>query len=152
MLVCFSKETPIDAFLRSDSSLCPTSIVDNDSVPWTYGNVTFGREFSTIFLDETIFSDLGKIQGILCPNVLEALFTGQIELFQSVKNVCHIRFQDWIWWRNHVVAPFSEEFTFRACMVPVLIGQLKDLSGLLDFLCHIKYVFQVIILISGPSS
>jgi prenyl protein peptidase len=30
--------------------------------------------------------------------------------------------QDWIWWRNHVVAPFSEEFTFRACMVPVLLG------------------------------
>lgn len=29
---------------------------------------------------------------------------------------------DWIWWRNHVVAPFSEEFTFRACMVPVLLG------------------------------
>jgi len=32
----------------------------------------------------------------------------------------HLR--DWIWWRNHVVAPFSEEFTFRACMVPVLLG------------------------------
>ena len=31
--------------------------------------------------------------------------------------------QDWIWWRNHVVAPFSEEFTFRACMVPVLLGE-----------------------------
>ena len=30
--------------------------------------------------------------------------------------------KDWIWWRNHVVAPFSEEFTFRACMVPVLLG------------------------------
>jgi len=29
---------------------------------------------------------------------------------------------NWIWWRNHVVAPFSEEFTFRACMVPVLLG------------------------------
>lgn len=30
--------------------------------------------------------------------------------------------RDWIWWRNHVVAPFSEEFTFRACMVPILLG------------------------------
>ncbi|XP_023322349.1 CAAX prenyl protease 2 [Eurytemora carolleeae] len=30
--------------------------------------------------------------------------------------------KDWIWWRNHVVAPFSEEFTFRACMVPILLG------------------------------
>lgn len=30
--------------------------------------------------------------------------------------------RDWKWWRNHVVAPFSEEFTFRACMLPVLLG------------------------------
>ena len=22
-------------------------------------------------------------------------------------------FKDWIWWRNHVVAPFTEEFAFR---------------------------------------
>ncbi|XP_023933534.1 CAAX prenyl protease 2-like, partial [Lingula anatina] len=26
-----------------------------------------------------------------------------------------------IWLRNHVVAPFSEEFIFRACMIPLLI-------------------------------
>ena len=29
--------------------------------------------------------------------------------------------RDWKWWRNHVVAPFSEEFTFRACMLPMLL-------------------------------
>lgn len=28
---------------------------------------------------------------------------------------------DLIWLRNHVVAPLSEEFTFRACMVPLLV-------------------------------
>jgi len=28
---------------------------------------------------------------------------------------------DWIFWRNHVVAPFTEEFTFRACMLPILL-------------------------------
>ena len=29
---------------------------------------------------------------------------------------------DLIWWRNYVVAPFSEEFTFRACLIPLLLG------------------------------
>lgn len=28
---------------------------------------------------------------------------------------------DWIFWRNHIVAPFTEEFTFRACMLPILL-------------------------------
>ncbi|XP_037089150.1 CAAX prenyl protease 2-like [Pollicipes pollicipes] len=32
--------------------------------------------------------------------------------WQSLRNL--------VWVRNHVVAPFSEEFTFRACMVPIL--------------------------------
>ncbi|TRY61767.1 hypothetical protein TCAL_12262 [Tigriopus californicus] len=31
--------------------------------------------------------------------------------------------QDLIWWRNHVVAPFTEEYTFRACMLPILLSQ-----------------------------
>merc|ERR1712012_277410 len=30
--------------------------------------------------------------------------------------------RDWVWWRNHVVAPFTEEFAFRACMVPILLS------------------------------
>jgi len=29
-------------------------------------------------------------------------------------------FQDLIWIRNHVMAPLSEEFAFRACMLPIL--------------------------------
>merc|ERR1712156_947395 len=28
---------------------------------------------------------------------------------------------DWIFWRNRIVAPFTEEFTFRACMLPILL-------------------------------
>ncbi|XP_055697786.1 CAAX prenyl protease 2 [Phlebotomus papatasi] len=30
-------------------------------------------------------------------------------------------FSDILWLRNHVVAPLSEEFTFRACMLPLLL-------------------------------
>jgi len=39
--------------------------------------------------------------------------------------------QDWIWWRNHVVAPFSEEFTFRACMLPILLGYYTHKQAIL---------------------
>ena len=60
--------------------------------------------------------------------------------------------RDWIWWRNHVVAPFSEEFTFRACMVPVLLGQTKTTWRLeLWEILTIGYL-QATILTSGPSS
>lgn len=38
---------------------------------------------------------------------------------------------DWKWWRNHVVAPFSEEFTFRACMLPVLLGHYTQTQAVI---------------------
>lgn len=73
----------------------------------------------------------GLVQASIFPLVLTmVLFLGP-----TVMLLCDDRFRvycvpmfwrqslrDWIWWRNHVVAPFSEEFTFRACMVPVLLG------------------------------
>ena len=60
--------------------------------------------------------------------------------------------KDWIWWRNHVVAPFSEEFTFRACMVPVLLGKIKS-TGWLELLEILRMIYlQVTTLSSGPSS
>lgn len=34
-------------------------------------------------------------------------------------------FTNVIWLRNHLVAPFSEEFTFRACMIPILLRSFK---------------------------
>ncbi|KAB7497297.1 CAAX prenyl protease 2 [Armadillidium nasatum] len=38
--------------------------------------------------------------------------------------------QNPIWWRNQVVAPFSEEFTFRACMLPLLLQCLSPMSAI----------------------
>merc|ERR1711953_719262 len=38
---------------------------------------------------------------------------------------------DWIWWRNHVVAPFTEEFAFRACMVPILLGHYSPTGAVI---------------------
>ncbi|XP_063610721.1 CAAX prenyl protease 2-like [Penaeus indicus] len=40
-------------------------------------------------------------------------FTEPLYWYNTVQNP--------IWWRNQVVAPFSEEFTFRACMLPILL-------------------------------
>lgn len=34
-----------------------------------------------------------------------------------------------LWIRNHVVAPLSEEFTFRACMMPLLLQSFKPLAA-----------------------
>lgn len=39
--------------------------------------------------------------------------------------------QNILWLRNHVVAPLSEEFTFRACMMPLLLQSFKPLSAVL---------------------
>ncbi|XP_055380548.1 CAAX prenyl protease 2 [Condylostylus longicornis] len=34
-----------------------------------------------------------------------------------------------LWWRNHVVAPLTEEFTFRACMLPLMMQSFKPISA-----------------------
>lgn len=39
--------------------------------------------------------------------------------------------QDIVWLRNHIVAPFSEEFTFRACMMPLLLQSFHPITAVL---------------------
>lgn len=39
-------------------------------------------------------------------------------------------FKDLIWWRNYVVAPLSEEFTFRACMLPILLQYFRPIFAI----------------------
>lgn len=56
-------------------------------------------------------------------------------------------FQDWIWWRNQIVAPFSEEFTFRACMIPILLGyytpnQAVLISPLFFGVAHLHHMIE----------
>lgn len=38
--------------------------------------------------------------------------------------------KDLIWWRNYVVAPFTEEYTFRACMLPILLGHFSPAGAI----------------------
>ncbi|XP_071162498.1 CAAX prenyl protease 2-like [Mytilus edulis] len=42
-----------------------------------------------------------------------------------------------VWLRNHIVAPFSEEFIFRACMLPLLVPCFGQ--GLSVFLCPLFF-------------
>lgn len=42
-----------------------------------------------------------------------------------------------IWLRNHIVAPLSEEFTFRACMVPLLLQCFRPLTAV--FVCPLFF-------------
>lgn len=38
--------------------------------------------------------------------------------------------QNLLWLRNHVVAPLSEEFTFRACMMPLLLQTFSPMTAI----------------------
>lgn len=42
-----------------------------------------------------------------------------------------------IWWRNQVVAPLSEEWTFRACMLPLLLQCFTPTTAI--FVCPLFF-------------
>ncbi|KAK0181907.1 hypothetical protein PV327_000091 [Microctonus hyperodae] len=42
-----------------------------------------------------------------------------------------------IWWRNQVVAPLSEEWTFRACMLPLLLQCFSPTTAI--FICPLFF-------------
>lgn len=50
-------------------------------------------------------------------------YTKRPSLLENLTNI--------IWLRNHIVAPFSEEFTFRACMIPLLLQSFKPMTTVL---------------------
>ena len=75
----------------------------------------------------------GLAEAIILPLLLTAvLFAGPIVMDYVAHNVrlrllsmpqyWRMALTDLIWWRNHVVAPFTEEYTFRACILPILLG------------------------------
>lgn len=54
---------------------------------------------------------------------------------------------DILWIRNHVMAPISEEFTFRACMMPLLLGAFAPsravlLTPLFFGLAHLHHAVE----------
>ncbi|WOL01602.1 hypothetical protein Cni_G10319 [Canna indica] len=87
--------------------------------------------------------------------------------------ICGQRFMDWVCaharnvmaWRNYVVAPFTEELVFRACMIPLLLCggfgtytiiflspvffSLAHLNHFLELYCQQRYCFMKAFLIVG---
>ncbi|XP_050433704.1 CAAX prenyl protease 2 [Adelges cooleyi] len=68
------------------------------------------------------------------------LFLGSICLifckdfhYQDVLSIERMKsnFTDLIWLRNYIVAPISEEFTFRACIIPLLLQCFSPLTTIL---------------------
>ncbi|KAG4303914.1 hypothetical protein PORY_002658 [Pneumocystis oryctolagi] len=52
----------------------------------------------------------------------------------------------WIGWRNYVVGPFSEEFVFRSCMIPLLyhmsISKTIIITSLLFGAAHVHHLYE----------
>lgn len=75
-------------------------------------------------------------------------------------------FQNILWLRNHVVAPLSEEFTFRACMLPILLQSFHPtraimITPLFFGIAHLHHVIEryragmairAILIVSGQCS
>lgn len=95
---------------------------------------TFGSSelLSNHTLAEVVgFRSQGLLAAVTVPLVLTViLFLGPLAMLLSgdrIRWMSHTSYwsqcvKDWVWWRNHVVAPFTEEFAFRACMLPILLG------------------------------
>ncbi|KAJ8963282.1 hypothetical protein NQ318_018749 [Aromia moschata] len=76
--------------------------------------------FMPLFL--TIILFLGPISMELYSG-LSKLYTEEMYWFSNVTNL--------IWIRNHIAAPFSEEFTYRSCMLPLLLQSLKPATAVI---------------------
>ncbi|GLV40539.1 severas [Carabus blaptoides fortunei] len=113
--------------------------------------------FLNIALNENIKEKalLWEVMGLRTPCIIPAtilplvltmvLFLGPISM-QANSGILKLHSQpvfwlnnlrDLIWWRNHVVAPLSEEFTFRACMLPALLQCFQPITAV--FICPLFF-------------
>lgn len=69
----------------------------------------------------TVILFLGPLSSHALDGTMKLLFqpTYWLECFQNI-----------LWLRNHIVAPLSEEFTFRACMMPLLLQSFSPLTAI----------------------
>lgn len=70
--------------------------------------------------------------GPLALQALNGLWSLYAEPMYWLSNIGNL-----IWLRNHIVAPLSEEFTFRACMVPLLLQCFQPLTAV--FVCPLFF-------------
>ncbi|XP_055587136.1 CAAX prenyl protease 2-like [Uranotaenia lowii] len=87
-----------------------------------------------LVLTATLFC--GPLSVTLC-NGLWRIYSEPMYWVQAVQNL--------MWLRNHLVAPLSEEFTFRACMLPLLLQTFRPhtamlITPLLFGLAHLHHI------------
>lgn len=76
--------------------------------------------FVPLLLTATLF--LGPICAIIINGVWKS-YLEPVYWVDCFKNI--------LWIRNHIVAPLSEEFTFRACMMPLLLQSYRPTTAVL---------------------
>ncbi|XP_018563858.1 CAAX prenyl protease 2 isoform X1 [Anoplophora glabripennis] len=76
--------------------------------------------FMPLFLTMILF--LGPISMELYSG-LSKLYTEEMYWFSNMTNL--------IWIRNHIAAPLSEEFTYRSCMLPLLVQCFKPSTAVI---------------------
>lgn len=57
-------------------------------------------------------------------------------LILGIKNI-KLKLKDLIWIKNYVVAPIFEEFTFRACIIPLLLQCFQPMT--IVFVCPVFF-------------
>ncbi|KAF0311695.1 CAAX prenyl protease 2 [Amphibalanus amphitrite] len=121
----------------------------------------YGPGRASPLADHSIWQVMGlRLSGLLPALLLPYLLTAVLFLGPLVQqyHVGHwnIYLEPMYWWqslrnlvwvRNHIVAPFSEEFTFRACMVPMLATcmspqQLYFCAPLFFGIAHLHHLME----------
>lgn len=100
----------------------------------------------------------GLFNAVLIPLLLTAvLFLGPLTM-QFLSGIWKLyaepqywmsSWQDLVWVRNYIMAPLSEEWVFRACMLPVLVQCLKPMTAVfvapfLFGIAHFHHMFDKI--------
>lgn len=80
--------------------------------------------------------------GPLCVQVVNGEIKALAQPTYWLENVQNI-----LWIRNHIIAPLSEEFTFRACMMPLLLHSFETttaiwLTPLFFGLAHLHHIVE----------
>uniref|UniRef100_A0A182N5J1 CAAX prenyl protease 2 n=1 Tax=Anopheles dirus TaxID=7168 RepID=A0A182N5J1_9DIPT len=94
----------------------------------------FAATFVPLLLTMVLF--LGPLS-VQLSNGIWRIYSEPMYWMNAVRNL--------IWLRNHLVAPLSEEFTFRACMLPLLLQTFRPaiamlITPLLFGLAHLHHI------------
>ena len=102
-----------------------------------------------------VFLTIFLFSGALLSDYLQGRFNGYNKAFVSLlwhnlhyrRRILRDSLYSWMWWRAYVVAPLSEEFVYRACLIPVIVtcygtSVAVFLSPLAFAVAHLHHIFD----------